>query len=201
MKALSISRPLLDALNGPRRRGTVLGQGYVDFGAFVIAVTRPGAPRMPNGVESVVSPVRGATAFIGGGSLRLDDGSIEAGPVWEPVPAIIHRPEAGGGVRPDPERLAGRGPGLTPAGDDILAGYVAGLTLFHHRDQEAAAIADRAASLTTALSATLLRHAARGELPEPAHAWLERGDPGPLESFGHSSGRCLKLGLKLAVGA
>jgi len=201
LKALSISRPVLDVLNGPRRRGTVLGLGYIDFGAFVIAVTKPGAARMPNGVEADVSPVRGAPAEIGGGALRIDGAQIEAGPVWEPVPAVVHRPEAADGARPDPERLAGRGPGLTPAGDDILAGYVAGLTLFHQREAEAEAIAGRAAQLTTALSATLLRHAAKGELPEPAHAWLERGDPQPLDGFGHSSGRCLMLGLKLAVGA
>ena len=179
----------------------MLGLGYIDFGAFVIAVTKPGAARMPNGIEAEVNPIRGASAVIGGGALQIDGVTVEPGPAWEPVPAVVHVPQAVMHHRPDPERLAGRGPGLTPAGDDILAGYVAGLTLFHHREPEAEAIAGRAARLTTALSATLLRHAAKGELPEPAHAWLEGGDPRALEAFGHTSGRCLMLGLTLAVGA
>jgi hypothetical protein len=98
----------------------------------------------------------------------------------------------------NPRRLAGRGPGLTPAGDDLLAGYAAGLVLWHRRHEEAQAIADAAAPLTTLLSGTLLRHAARGELPEAAHALLERGDPEPLRRFGRSSGRVLMLGLALA---
>jgi hypothetical protein len=75
---------------------------------------------------------------------------------------------------------------------------VAGLTLFQGRMAEARDLAATAASRTTSLSATLLRHAADGELPEPAHALLERGDPEPLRRFGQSSGRCLLLGLALA---
>lgn len=191
---------MLERLAGPVTHGTAMGQGYVDFGSFVLAITRPGAPRMPNGIGAELRAERGSSITIGGGALRIDGRTVEPGPAWEPVPSVRQIPRGGRHARPDPERLAGRGPGLTPAGDDILAGYVAGLTLFHGRNSEAAEIAERAARLTTALSATLLRHAAKGELPEPAHAWLERGDPQPLEAFGHSSGRCLKLGLELAAG-
>jgi Protein of unknown function (DUF2877) len=60
--------------------------------------------------------------------------------------------------------LLGRGPGLTPSGDDVLAGYLTGAAAF---GLDAAAlrqaIADLAPARTTTLSAALLWHAARGE--------------------------------------
>src|SRR6185295_423560 len=121
------------------------------------------------------------------------------GDVWDPVPQVRVRIAIDIALVPDPIIFAGRGPGLTPAGDDLLAGYAAGLALFADRETEAHAIAERAAARTTLLSATLLRHAARGELPEPAHALLEDGDPLPLLAFGHTSGKALLLGLALAA--
>jgi hypothetical protein len=100
---------------------------------------------------------------------------------------------------PEVERWAGAGPGLTPAGDDVLAGYIAALVLYRGERGTAAATAERAAARTGSLAATLLRHAARGELPEPAHRLLDDSDPAPLLAFGHSSGPCLMLGLALGV--
>lgn len=199
MKAVSVSRSLAGNFAGPVVSGVGLGHGYVDFGTFVLALTAPGAPRMPNGVETKVRVDRGCTASMGDGLLCVGGEVVQPGPEWEPRPAIDHLPERGPHLRPDPEELAGRGAGLTPAGDDVLAGYVAGLALFHGRIAEAGAIAWAARWRTTGLSATLLAYAARGELPEPAHDFLERDDPRALAAFGHSSGRCLMLGLSLAA--
>jgi hypothetical protein len=53
------------------------------------------------------------------------------------------------------------------------------------------------AARTTSLSATLLRLAARGALPEAAHRVLENGDPKPLLAWGASSGSGLLAGLGL----
>jgi hypothetical protein len=47
------------------------------------------------------------------------------------------------------------------------------------------------------LSATLLRLAANGHLPEAAHRLLEDGDPEPLLSWGATSGSGLLAGLGL----
>ncbi|MDQ6919579.1 MAG: DUF2877 domain-containing protein [Candidatus Dormibacteraeota bacterium] len=192
---------MLPVFAGHDREGTAAGAGYLDFGDLVVALTPPGGPRMPNGVETDARIAPGTAVRIGLGRLLLGTVEIRPGALWEPVPEVRKRPVGGPFVRPDPVQLAGRGPGLTPAGDDILCGYVAGLFLFHDRRAEAAEIALAAAGRTTKLSATLLRHASQGELPEPAHAFLTDGDSRPLAVFGHSSGQCLRLGLMLAAAA
>ncbi len=108
-------------------------------------------------------------------------------------------------------RLLGRGPGLTPSGDDLLAGFLVGASAFGV-DTAAlrAATALLAPARTTALSAALLWHARRGEcieqlaavaavigghgLPEQAGAALGR-----LLAVGHTTGRALALGLAAAA--
>jgi hypothetical protein len=153
---------------------------------------------MPNGVESDLVVARGQPCWLGEGRLEGGGRVVLPGPVWDPVPTARVRLWVDRRFTPDPQQLAGRGGGLTPSGDDLLCGYAAGLVLWHGRSEEASAIARTASARTTLLSATLLRHAARAELPEPAHALLERGDPEPLRGFGHSSGRAILLGLALA---
>jgi len=118
-------------------------------------------------------------------------------------------------------QLVGRGPGLTPAGDDVLAGLLVAL----HRlvagpqlrlpatgqlaDLRAAlaAVAVQAAGRTTSLSATLLRWAAggvaAGAVIEVADALAGRGalEPatGRLLAVGHTSGRDTASGLLLGA--
>ena len=69
--------------------------------------------------------------------------------------------------------LIGLGPGLTPSGDDTLVGIEAAL---HALDSPAAGFLAPAMrgveERTTALAATLLRHAAAGEFAERLHALL-----------------------------
>ena len=107
-------------------------------------------------------------------------------------------------------RLLGSGPGLTPSGDDVLAGFLAGAVAF---GLDAAglrqAIADLAPARTTALSATLLWHAARGECIDELGAVADvltgqRSDNSGhalsrLLSIGHTSGAALALGLVIAA--
>ena len=198
MRARSVSASVVPLFEDPTRRGLGLGGGHIAFDGFALSLTRPGHPRMPNGVETDLVVERGEACWLGEGRLEAGGRAVLPGPVWDPVPTVLVRLSVDRRFTPDPERLAGRGGGLTPSGDDVLCGYVAGLVLWHGRAGDAASIATAAAERTTLLSATLLRHAARGELPEPAHALLERGDPEPLRSFGHSSGRAILLGLALA---
>jgi hypothetical protein len=100
--------------------------------------------------------------------------------------------------------LAGRGDGLTPAGDDVLAGYAA------WRWAEGQAVTLPAGGCAP-LGRAYLRCAERGELPQPAAAVLaaiRAGDAqtaarraGRLADWGASSGAALLWGMAAAATA
>jgi hypothetical protein len=105
-------------------------------------------------------------------------------------------------------RLLGRGPGLTPSGDDVLAGFLVGASAFGVPVSGISSAVTRLAPIrTTALSAALLWHAARGEcVPElAALAEALRGNrpaepvASQLFAVGHSSGAALAHGMVLAA--
>lgn len=114
--------------------------------------------------------------------------------------------------------LVGWGPGSTPSGDDLLAGFVATL----HRldvsrpiatvvDDLTAAILARAPGHTTDLSATLLASAVDGAMALPAAALVQAVTAGDttadrmqvalarLTAIGHTSGHDLALGILTAL--
>jgi hypothetical protein len=89
-------------------------------------------------------------------------------------------------------RLAGLGPGLTPAGDDFLVGWMAALWLAGEvvrllPDPVCAAIGEIAAPRTTRLSAAWLTHAAAGRFGEAWHTLAA--------SLAHGSLHAIKSGL------
>jgi uncharacterized protein DUF2877 len=96
------------------------------------------------------------------------------------------------------DTLLGRGPGLTPEGDDLLAGAAAAVRAYAQWPTEAwlaAVAATDARQRTTALSATLLELAADGAVVEPARALLDlsadhQRAQARLERLGHSTGAC-----------
>lgn len=195
----SMARALIE---GGERTGRHLGHGYVDVDGYVLAINDRGGPQMPNGID-IGEPLRfGEGILIGGGTLRVGDTvvlpGIDRGPPQMPGVQLRALPV----ISLEPERFAGNGPGLTPAGDDLLIGYVAGLVRYH--DTVAAAATEivlDALPRTTALSRTLLTHALRGELPEPAETFLQTGRVGPLLSFGATSGPAMAIGIALGCGA
>jgi hypothetical protein len=104
--------------------------------------------------------------------------------------------------------LLGRGPGLTPSGDDLLAGVLLGGRAFGLSvGPLAAGVGEHAPVRTTALSARLLRHAIDGEcVPEVARVIDALADPvelgrriAALLRVGHTSGAALGRGLLLAA--
>jgi hypothetical protein len=78
-------------------------------------------------------------------------------------------------VREAASRLAGLGPGLTPSGDDFLAGFVAAWVLtteasglpLSEVSQVAGAISDGASSRASELGSSWIMHAAFSEVAEP----------------------------------
>lgn len=94
--------------------------------------------------------------------------------------------------------LLGRGRGLTPEGDDLLAGAAAtAYTLGLRRDAIAAVFRPTAASRTTSLSETLLRLATEGRVAQPLLRLLHDADGANvadavrgLKRVGGSTGRC-----------
>ena len=106
--------------------------------------------------------------------------------------------------------LAGRGPGLTPAGDDALTGYVYTAVALGRADADQARIAARhSAAATGEPSASLLRAAADGEVFAPAAAVLRAlaaADGAALAptlrtltALGRTTGRALLTGIVRAL--
>jgi hypothetical protein len=103
-------------------------------------------------------------------------------------------------------RLLGRGPGLTPLGDDVICGWIATHRSAGVPTPEIDAVVRAGLSRTTLLSATLLDCALHGEvLPELGRFLAAVGtDTEPcraadLERVGGFSGAGLLLGARLAL--
>jgi len=167
-----VAAPVVDRLGDRAGRS-----GYVDLDGVVGVVTRDG-PLLPNGV-----------AVTGGG-------------VWDPTirlraPALVPDDSfAGRSPESIGSELIGRGPGLTPEGDDVVAGMAAVLASASRHDEVAALLGRDLRRRTTSLSATLLELAARGMGPEPRQAVLAGGASAlpRLLALGHTSGRAIARG-------
>jgi uncharacterized protein DUF2877 len=197
------------------RRLAVVGAGreaaYAEDDGFVGVLTLM-PPLLPNGVQVRRLPAVGDEVVASGEpwdpTLRLPDDPVALGALVRRVvgdaPADLVRAVE----TRDPalaaaagRRLIGRGPGLTPEGDDLIAGVAA--VLSEDRHWVAALIGADLRTRTTSLSATLLELAAQGMGPEPLQALLA-GDPRALSRLvrlGHSTGRAYAIGAGLALAA
>lgn len=225
------ARPALDRLgNRPMRvAGAGREAAYVEDDGFV-AVLTTGRPLLPNGVQVGRLPAVGDEVVVRGEpwdpTLRLPDDppalrdEIRAALGYADLAArrdeVAGCEVARGGLaaltraveRRDPElaaaagaRLIGRGPGLTPEGDDIVAGAAGILAAAGAHDLVAALLGADLRARTTSLSATLLELAARGLGPEPLQALLA-GESGALERLlrlGHSTGRAYAAGAAIGL--
>jgi hypothetical protein len=108
------------------------------------------------------------------------------------------------------QRLLGVGPGLTPAGDDVLAGLLVGLWSFSQRAEPLRLAVLASLARTTDLSAALLRCAARGESIPQVNQLLRTmsgsAQQGQLDRalddlvrVGHTSGTALAIGILAAA--
>jgi hypothetical protein len=108
------------------------------------------------------------------------------------------------------DQLAGRGPGLTPAGDDVLAGYAGSRSVIYPGDAVRGRLSARAAGRSSPLGLAYLRCAESGELPDSGARLLAaicagsatdvRVGCGRLREWGASSGAALGWGITATFG-
>lgn len=192
----------------------------------VLTVCSPEAVRLPNSLVTGTLPSPGATVSLGAGGLRTSGGNWRVRRWWQPprpvglpVPTTatllaVERDLRLPGVPVprasydglSPSTLVGAGPGLTPAGDDVLAGALVAahatadprLPLWRATTRTALATTG-----TTAVSRALLHHALDGyacpELDDFLTALCrDRGISATttaLLAVGHSSGAALIAGV------
>ena len=188
--------------SGGRRRPHRLGRGVVGP-----APRLPGAQPalLPEGVRTLRTTLYGEaphSAFTLPGLPGGPSGPLAA------LRGAVRRADLDAALR-TATRLVGLGPGLTPAGDDVLAGTVAGLVLLGHPAAErfGAGVHALATGRTTELSRALLKHAAAGqvsgEFAAVVRALIGQGDLeaaiATLLATGSTSGRALALGLCTAI--
>jgi Protein of unknown function (DUF2877) len=180
-----------------------VGSGAVHVGNWSCRVSRLVSLRAP----AALTPDRDACEYL---QHRLAQYQ-SADPDLRPPDALLddaHSPEVAADLV---RRLLGVGPGLTPAGDDVLAGLLVGLQSFGRKAEplRLAVLAGLAAG-TTDLSAALLRCAARGEsIPQvnkllramSGSAWPGRLDDAmdDLVRVGNTSGTALATGVLAAA--
>jgi hypothetical protein len=184
-----------------------VGGGEVDLGGPRLRPSRwfDPRPRLPGpALREEVTGARAMLAALPSGAAGLDP--VAAGLAGlDPMlaAAAVAAGLAGGDAGPA-LRLLGRGPGLTPAGDDVVAGALAALVLLGAPDPAAVgAVIDAAAGATTLLSAALLRCAARGQvLPQAAELLRALCGGGPVGTaldavlaVGATSGAALAVGI------
>jgi hypothetical protein len=184
-----------------------VGEGVVRIGSRVWHPTRWFDPRpsCPRPAE----PTALAEAAEALWNLHDDEIGLSVVHAWRAAAALA----AGDG---EPCRdLIGAGPGLTPAGDDVVAGALAACALSGGglRPRELNMLLSHAGMATTALSAALLCCAARGQVV-PQTSELLRALSGPsrsrgstaiapalahLRAVGATSGTALAIGLVAAL--
>ena len=197
-----------------------VGDGRVELGDLVVVVDR--------WVDHTYTPAAVDPVVLAGRLADLDAGVA----AHDPLPGRLVATAAGlvaalvavgdvdvlaADAAGHARELVGLGAGLTPSGDDVLCGLLAGVHtlapglgaagLRRRTERVGSAVLIDAEQRTTALSAALLGHAHRGELARPARgllrAMLGRTPLAPalaaLLRVGHSSGRDLAAGLSLAA--
>jgi hypothetical protein len=183
-----------------------VGSGVLAIGGSTYRVSRWWRPPRPRGLGTV-PPGRLAAAvrwLTGRVADPLDPPSRAA------VADLVQSVGSGGTALASVAQLLGRGPGLTPTGDDVLAGALVALCALG--SPAAAVLGDAvlaaAPQATTTVSAALLTHAARGEcIPQLADlveaiAVADGALPrtaGALLAVGHCSGAGLLHGVLVGL--
>jgi hypothetical protein len=216
-------------------RGVFPTAVYLDTGDEVVALVSTDGLRLPcalvlaapSGARPFAGIRSGDVAVVGAGAVAVGDRQFLVRRWWRPAPLRPLQPGPLLAARADaleamlpllpaelpadrrswrPGTLVGLGPGLTPAGDDVLAAMLMTLAAVPGNATAVAGLVAETVPLltrTTALSATLLRHAAAGrgipQVTELVDGLSGSGDlaapTARLLAVGHSSGTALAHGV------
>ena len=172
---------------------------YVDVAGRCVGVVGTRATAVPCALRTTLTLLPEVVrARVEGGVLHLGEEPLRVGRYVDvSVPRL---PLTGTPGAIDVAALVGAGDGLTPYGDDVLCGWLAVTRAAGISTPEVDAEVRARASTTTLLSATLLDCAMHGEVIPEFAAWLGgRAPVGVVERIGHSSGRGLVEGARLAL--
>jgi hypothetical protein len=220
--ASGLLAPLVD---GPRQSLHVVHRSRVAWqladgrGRVVLSVITPSAVRLPHAAVVSTLPRGSSPISAGGGSLEWDGSQHKvtrwfrpAQPILPHLQDLLDPAAVAAFARRWPDRV-GQGDGLTPYHDDVVCGGLVVLRAAAHPAADAVAgeIDERPLEQrTTALSAALLRMAARGYCIDPLARFLRAlatadgsadGAADLDDAFadlvrvGHSSGRGLAEGV------
>ena len=210
---LAASAGVLDRLGAGD--SLLVGDGVVGTDDVTVTITRWwGIPsvRMPDDPEQLLAGVAALTRGL------ATAGRPPSGLVATASERLAHaaRPGSAAALTDTVRAMVGLGPGLTPAADDVLVGA---LLCWHHLAAAGWTGATRADSVrtavltqldrTTAVSAALLHHAARGVgVPEALLLLGALRTPevvadavADLACVGHDSGASMARGIAIAAGA
>ncbi len=172
---------------------------YVEVAGRCVGVVGTRATAVPCALRTALPTLPDvARASVRDGVLHLDDEPVVVGRMVDvSVPRLAL---AGTPGVVDVATLVGRGDGLTPYGDDVICGWLAVTTSAGIATPDVDAAVRALAWTTTLLSATLLECAMSGEAVPEFAAWLAGTGPADaVERIGHSSGRGLLEGARLAL--
>jgi hypothetical protein len=176
---------------------------YLDLDGRCVGVVGRRATAVPCALRTSLETLPDVvSASVVSGVLHLGGTPVVIGRLVEVT--VPHLDLAGEPGTVDVAGLVGRGDGLTPYGDDVLCGWLA----VHRAAGIATPLVDAEVRAhlhrTTLLSATLLDCAMHGEVIPEFAAFLETMDrvsTDALAAVGHSSGRGLLEGARLALSA
>lgn len=208
--AVTVARPLPALGWGVQPGQTVgVGRGRLELPGAVVQVVRRWRPaRVPFGAAPRGPAVAAALDAAAGGAL------LWRKPAGLLTRTVVSQQAEGRALGTAVSSLVGAGAGLTPSGDDVLAGVLLGLRLHGSADALRrlwAAVAPRLGTTTT-LSAALLRQARQGYAVDPVVRLTDALCSGPPDgcsgwqpeveravrevlAVGHSSGADLLGGL------
>lgn len=159
------------------------------------------------------APAGGLVAMLPGRPASSADPVVEQARTLLPGLLAAIRAEQWSDAAVAARSLSGLGPGLTPAGDDLLTGLALGLRAAHGKLPVglSEAITGAVVGRTTDLAAARVRHAVAGSPDEYTHAVLAAlvmdqsaaslpGAVRALLEYGHSSGADTLVGLLEGVG-